>query len=400
MFSCIAYITYASGLCKTCGLRLAGCNVKSHRISGVCLQHCVSRKKKMTVLLRIYNSALEDGVATGCWRTTCLHTLPRKLLAMHANEYKPIANLRQLYKVFAQNIGLESTCDSARDTLLVGKCKTFRSFARVQWWGFSRNFSYIFGVRQGRVLRLPLLSNFPQRCTGLRMANLRCWICVLPTTSHDLQIYMLKQYRPVLLRQGMLCSWTSCRKTIWWTWTCLIRNYADKTVGPPPGTNWVQNGIKICLLKMQGSNISQHLPSHRWVFKRLCGLAWTSPGPRDAGRPPNSWGQTGFLVSTEWSEWMKPVNQRRIGPGGPCKAQAFVQQDSNMGRLNSARWRSKNQNCICTNLVYSERLCSNPLLLSNGKTFPRRDATSGMAPPFSDIPGSPTQNSWYPSSIR
>ena len=52
---------------------------------------------------------------------------------------------------------------------------------------------------------------------------------------------------------------------------------------------------------MNGSNISQHwpmsnpgqltkyvarLPSHRWVERVL---AWTPPGPRNSGRPLNSW---------------------------------------------------------------------------------------------------------------
>ena len=52
-------------------------------------------------LLQIYNSVLEDGEVPDCWRTTCFHMLPKKLRAMHASDFRPIANLRLLYKVFA-----------------------------------------------------------------------------------------------------------------------------------------------------------------------------------------------------------------------------------------------------------------------------------------------------------
>ena len=50
-----------------------------------------------------------------------------------------------------------------------------------------------------------------------------------------------------------------------------------------------------------GYNISQHLarlPSHRWA---TCVLAWTTPGPRDSARPPNSWDQK----STRWADAAK-----------------------------------------------------------------------------------------------
>ena len=46
------------------------------------------------------------------------------------------------------------------------------------------------------------------------------------------------------------------------------------------------------------------------------------------------------------SEWMKPVNQWRIGPGSPFKAQAFAQLESNIARLSSGRWRNKNQSGV------------------------------------------------------
>ena len=53
------------------------------------------------------------------------------------------------------------------------------------------------------------------------------------------------------------------------------------------------------------------------------------------------------------SEGVKRVNQWRIGPGSPFKAQAFVQPESNIARLNSGRWRRKNQTYICTSRVNS-----------------------------------------------
>ena len=58
----------------------------------------------LTALLRIYNSVLQDGEVPDCWRTTCFHMLPKKLRAMHTSDFKPIANLRLLYKVFADTI--------------------------------------------------------------------------------------------------------------------------------------------------------------------------------------------------------------------------------------------------------------------------------------------------------
>ena len=68
----------------------------------------------MTALLRIYNSALEDGVVPDCWRTTCFHMLPKKIRAMHVSDFRPIANLRLLYKVFAYLIlgRVEHTLDT------------------------------------------------------------------------------------------------------------------------------------------------------------------------------------------------------------------------------------------------------------------------------------------------
>ena len=52
-------------------------------------------------LLQMYNSVLEDGEVPDCWRTTCFHMLPKNLRAMHASDFRPIAKLRLLYKVFA-----------------------------------------------------------------------------------------------------------------------------------------------------------------------------------------------------------------------------------------------------------------------------------------------------------
>ena len=46
----------------------------------------------LMILFRVYNSALEDGEVPDCWRTTCLHMLPKKLRAMHASDFRPIGN--------------------------------------------------------------------------------------------------------------------------------------------------------------------------------------------------------------------------------------------------------------------------------------------------------------------
>ena len=68
----------------------------------------------LTALLRFYNSALEDEVVPDCWRTTCFHMLPKKIRAMHVSAFRPIANLRLLYKVFAYLIlaRIEHTLDT------------------------------------------------------------------------------------------------------------------------------------------------------------------------------------------------------------------------------------------------------------------------------------------------
>ena len=68
-------------------------------VSAELLQHVPD--ECLTALLRIYNSALEDAVVPHCWRITCFHMLPKKLRPMHASDFRPIANLRLLNKVFA-----------------------------------------------------------------------------------------------------------------------------------------------------------------------------------------------------------------------------------------------------------------------------------------------------------
>ena len=68
-------------------------------VSAELLQHVP--EEFLTALLQIYNSVLEDGEVPDCWRTTCFHMLPKKLRAMHASDFRPIANLRLLYTVFA-----------------------------------------------------------------------------------------------------------------------------------------------------------------------------------------------------------------------------------------------------------------------------------------------------------
>ena len=47
------------------------------------------------------------------------------------------------------------------------------------------------------------------------------------------------------------------------------------------------------------------------------------------------------------SEWVKPVNQWRIGPGSPFQAQAFAQLESNIARLSSGRWKSNQIKPAC-----------------------------------------------------
>ena len=81
-------------------------------VSAELLQHVP--EEFLTALLRIYNSVLEDGEVPDCWRTTCFHMLPKKMRAMHASDFRPIANLRLLYKVFAHLIlgRIEHTLDT------------------------------------------------------------------------------------------------------------------------------------------------------------------------------------------------------------------------------------------------------------------------------------------------
>ena len=68
-------------------------------VSAKLLQHVP--EEFLTALLRVYLSALEDGEVQDCCQTTCLHMLPKKLRAMHACDFKPIADLQLLDRVFA-----------------------------------------------------------------------------------------------------------------------------------------------------------------------------------------------------------------------------------------------------------------------------------------------------------
>ena len=81
-------------------------------VSAELLQHVP--EEFLRALLQIYKSVLEDGEVPDCWRTTCFHMLPKKLRAMHASDFRPIANLRLLYKVFAYLIlgRIEHTLDT------------------------------------------------------------------------------------------------------------------------------------------------------------------------------------------------------------------------------------------------------------------------------------------------
>ena len=81
-------------------------------VSAELLQHVP--EEFLMALLQTYNSVLEDGEVPDCWRTTCFHMLPKKLRAMHASDFRPIANLRLLYKVFAYLIlgRIEHTLDT------------------------------------------------------------------------------------------------------------------------------------------------------------------------------------------------------------------------------------------------------------------------------------------------
>ena len=71
----------------------------------------------------IYHSVLGDGKVPDCWRT-CFHMLPKKLRAMHANDFRPLANLRLLYKVFAYLIirRIEHTLDTHQPEEQHGFC--------------------------------------------------------------------------------------------------------------------------------------------------------------------------------------------------------------------------------------------------------------------------------------
>ena len=105
-----------SGLCRSCGLRLAGCNWKNHRINVVYLQSCYNMPPK-----NFWEPCFKFTIP--CWRmgkfqiaggqpvSICCR---KKLRAMHASDFKPIANLRLLYKVFAYLIlgRIEHTLDT------------------------------------------------------------------------------------------------------------------------------------------------------------------------------------------------------------------------------------------------------------------------------------------------
>ena len=48
-------------------------------------------------------------------------------------------------------------------------------------------------------------------------------------------------------------------------------------------------------------------------------------------------------ITSKWvHEWVKPVNQWRLGFSSPLRAHAFAQLDSILCHLDSRRWRSKN----------------------------------------------------------
>ena len=77
-------------------LRIAICRLQLKEspdqcgVSAELLQHVPD--EFLTALLRTYKSALEDGIVPDCWRTTSFQMLPKKLRAMHASDFRPIAS--------------------------------------------------------------------------------------------------------------------------------------------------------------------------------------------------------------------------------------------------------------------------------------------------------------------
>ena len=138
------------GLCRSCGLRLASCNWKNHRISVVKLQNCynMSPKKFLTALLRIHNSASEDGEAQDCCQTTCFHMLPKKLRAMQERDFRPIA-----YPIFdSSSYGAYTWHPSTRTT-------TWIPLKIPAWWAPVYNQSFSWQTGKAKNTRLILNAN-------------------------------------------------------------------------------------------------------------------------------------------------------------------------------------------------------------------------------------------------
>ena len=70
---------------------------KISNLDGICVWVCGRANVFLTALLQIYNSTSEDGAVADCWRTTCFHTLPKTLRALHKSYFTPIANLRTVF---------------------------------------------------------------------------------------------------------------------------------------------------------------------------------------------------------------------------------------------------------------------------------------------------------------
>ena len=106
-------------------------------------------------------------------------------------------------------------------------------------------------------------------------------------------------------------------------------------VGPPPGTNWslewheilhcwnerVEHFAALAGVKSWSQCACTHywkfaryvacLPSHRWV-KRV--LAWSPPGPRNSGRPPNSWDHklTSYCRYKNFGHWVDAAEDQQL----------------------------------------------------------------------------------------
>ena len=133
---------------------------------------------------------------------------------------------------------------------------------------------------------------------------------------------------PIEMLEIMNKFWTKIRY--------VVQNFTNSTISIIQWSASVATSFQspqCFILEKSRKNLLLDVP--RVLFQKVANTAFDVPNVPEG----DSWCSKQIsIVAKHKCEWVKPVNQWRIGPGSPFKAQAFVQLlQSNIARLSSGR---------------------------------------------------------------